>query len=80
MKGLKATKSGGLLTRTGKRLSVEEADTMGLFDDLDVSWRKIKQGICNMQLKLEETEEGTEEVEVASETGNRHHIIDCMCL
>lgn len=62
------------MTKAGKCITLEEVEAMGFFDDLDLSWQQIKAGLCSMELKREETEEGTEEPEVASEEGNRHHI------
>lgn len=62
-KGLKITKSGRILTKKGKILTVEEADSMGMFDDLDLPWEKIKDGLAAFDIK------GKEEEEAADETG-----------
>lgn len=43
-KGLKFTKSGKILTRSGQNLSFDEAEGLGLFDNLDLPWETILEG------------------------------------
>lgn len=70
LKGLKVTRSGKLITKAGKLITIEDAESMGYFDNMDMSWQKIKDALCSLELKTEEAvEEGTDELEVASDEG-----------
>lgn len=55
------------MTKTGKLLTIEEAEAMGLLDDLDLPWDKIKSGFCSVELRREEADEAVDESEEASE-------------
>lgn len=54
----------------GKVVTIEEADNMGMFDDLDMTWERIKEGLAGF-ISREKESDGSDEAEVVDEEAGK---------
>lgn len=72
-KGVKVTKSGRLLTKGGNFLTMEEADNIGMFDDIDMPWEKIKELLTVFVFNAKEIDVA-DDLEMADEEAGKKYI------